>query len=189
MIVESSPFIWFSTARRNTRRLIVALYWAIVLSLFGISQWCDVFRPGHMHAPDLLFPLYLIAFLPAILGGVRAGGMVKPFRGTHWVPLPERDYTQTLFGANRPLIGTMTSADLSLDERDLRDRDRVHFFAYTASRWLALVLLAAQSCAGLVSPVWMLRAGSAAFFLLTIVLWSLPQTLILWTEPDMEEEA
>ena len=82
----------------------------------------------------------------------------------------------------------MTATDLDLDERDLRDRDRVHFQAYTTSRWLALLLLIVQVVAGLAGPAWLLRAGNAAFLLLALVLWSLPQSIILWTEPDMEEQ-
>jgi len=186
MISESSPMIWFSTARRRTRRFVVVVYWIAILAAFSIIQWVNIFRPSHMNGIGLLLPLQIIVFLPAILGGVRAGGLVKPFQGVHWVPLPEREQTQALFGPRRPLIGSSTAADLQLDERDVRDRDRVHFFAYTVSRWLVLLLLIAQSGAGMVSPFWMLHAGNAAFFLLALVLWSLPQSLILWTEPDME---
>ena len=187
MIAESSPFPWFSTARRRTRRLIVVAYWIVALCVFGIVQWKEVLLPGHLGALGLLFPLQAIVFLPAILGGVRAGGIVKPFRGARWVPPPQRDETQTLFGPPRPLIGSMTAADLELDERDLRDRDRAHFLAFTVARWMALVLLAVQLGAGLISSAWLLGAGNAAFFLLALVIWSLPQSMILWTEPDMEQ--
>ena len=187
MIAESSPFPWFSTARRRTRRLIVVAYWIVALCVFGIVQWKEVLLPGHLGALGLLFPLQAIIFLPAVLGGVRAGGIVKPFRGARWVPSPQRDEAQTLFGPRRPLIGSMTAADLELDERDLRDRDRTHFYAYTAARWLVLVFLAMQVGAVFLNPVWLLRAGNAAFFLLALVIWSLPQSMILWTEPDMEQ--
>ena len=188
MISESSPLVWFSTTRRRTRRIAVVVYWIAVLGFFGAIQWIEIFRPSHMHGIGLLVPLQTIVCLPAILGGVRAGGMVKPFRGTHWVALPDRDAPQTLFGPRRPLMGSATAADLELDERDVRDRDRAHFLAYTASRWLVLLLLGVQLCAGLWSPAWLLYAGNASFFLLALVLWSLPQSMILWTEPDMEEK-
>ncbi len=187
MIVESSPFPWFSVARRRTRRILVAVYWIAVLGVFGVVQWTEIFRPSHIGGLHLLFPLQVIVFLPAILGGVRAGGMVKPFRGVRWAPLDDRDQPQTLFGPRRPLRGSASPADLELDERDVLERDRVHFFAYTASRWLVLALLAVQLGTGLVSPEWLFRAGNASFFLLALVLWSLPQSLILWNEPDMEE--
>jgi len=187
MIAESSPFPWFSTARRRTRRLIVVAYWIVALCVFGIVQWKEVLRPGHLDGLGLLFPLQAIIFLPAILGGVRAGGMVKPFRGVHWAPSQQHDETQTLFGPRRPVVNSMTAADLELDERDLRERDRMHFYAYTIARWLILLFLALQVGAVFLSPDWLLRAGDAAFFLLALVIWSLPQSMILWTEPDMEQ--
>jgi hypothetical protein len=166
---------------------VVLSYWVVALGLFGFNLWEQISRPGHARGMGLLFPLQILVFLPALLGGVRAGGFVKPFDGVRWVPLNDRDATQTLFGPPRPLIGSMTASDVQLDEREERDRDRVHFFAYTAARWLALVLVILQCCAGLFSAAWLLECGSAAFFLLALVLWSLPQTLILWTEPDVEE--
>jgi hypothetical protein len=188
MIAESSPFPWFSTARRRTRRIVVAAYWMVALGTFGVCQWAQFFRPGHNSGADLLFPVQIIVFLPAILGGVRAGGMVKPFGGVHFAPIYEREDMQTLFGPPRPLVGSMAASNAELDEREQRQRDSVHFAAYTSARWTALVLLALQCVAGLFSPVLMSRFGSAAFLLLALVLWSLPQTLILWNEPDMEAQ-
>lgn len=187
MIADSSPFPWFSTARRRTRRMVVAAYWLVALGTFGVCQWAEFFRLERHSGAGLLFPLQVVVFLPAILGGVRAGGMVKPFNGVHWVPLPDRDYTQTLFGPPRPLLGSMTASDLELDERERQDRNRVHFVAYTSARWMALVLLALQCVAGIASRTWMINFGAAAFFLLALILWSLPQTLILWNEPDVEQ--
>jgi hypothetical protein len=188
MIAESSPFPWFSTARRRTRRIVVAGYWIVAFVIFVVCQWAELFRSHHPSGIQLLFPLEVIVFLPAILGGVRAGGMVKPFRGVHFAPMNERNDTQTLFGPPRPLMGTMSASDAILDERERRQRDNVHFAAYSSARWLALILLAFQCAIGLASTAWMQRFGAAAFFLLALVLWSLPQTLILWNEPDMEKQ-
>ncbi|MGD0912137.1 MAG: hypothetical protein ABR928_09580 [Terracidiphilus sp.] len=188
MIAESSPFPWFSTARRRTRRIVVAAYWLVALGIIGVYQWAQFFRPGHNPAAGLIFPLQVLVFLPAILGGVRAGGMVKPFSGVHFVPLDGRDYTQTLFGPPRPLIGSMTTSDAILDERERLQRDSVHFAAYTLARWLAFILIVLQCASGLVSPALTSRVGAAAFLLIALVLWSLPQTLILWNEPDVETQ-
>jgi hypothetical protein len=80
----------------------------------------------------------------------------------------------------------MAAGDLELDERERQDRNRVHFVAYTMARWLALGLLVVQLGASFAGTAWLMRIGNAAFFLLALVLWSLPQSLILWTEPDME---
>ncbi len=184
MIVESSPFPWFSCTRRRTRRIVVAVYWVIVLSIFGLYQWVVSLHPSGFYGLALLFPLQLIVFLPAILGGVRAGGIVKPFGKVRLLPM---DDTFTRLNPNQPLMGNISAAEMTLDERDEWDRDRVHYFAYTASRWLVLALAVVQVVAGLAGPQWLLRIGAASFILIALVLWSLPQSIILWTEPDMEE--
>jgi hypothetical protein len=49
------------------------------------------------------------------------------------------------------------------------------------------VLFAVYALLSTFNARWLAQVGSLFFFLLTLVLWSLPQTLILWTEPDMEE--
>ena len=187
MIAESSPFPWFSTARRRTRRIVVAVYWLVFFGLFGRYEWKLAFLSSHIRAELMLLPMYLIVLLPGILGGVRLGGIVKPFGKVRWIPpLYETNGTLTLF--KRPQkLGSFSAQDMTLDERDVNDRDRVHYFAYTASRWLALALLFAQIGAGLASSVWLQRIGAASFVLLAMVLWSLPQSIILWTESDVEE--
>jgi hypothetical protein len=74
-----------------------------------------------------------------------------------------------------------------LDERETDERDHVHYVAYTLARWLALFLFVLYGLLGAIHVPWFGHVGPFFFLLLTLVLWSLPQTLILWTEPDMEE--
>ncbi|MDR3793668.1 MAG: hypothetical protein P4L03_09845 [Terracidiphilus sp.] len=186
MISESYRSLGFSIRRRRTRRVVVVVYWALLVGCLVVLQWADTTKPSHNGFMHLLFPLQLLIFLPALLGGVRNGGMVKPFRGVHFVPLQERDDTQTLFGkADAQFVGN------DPDERETCERDRIHFLAYTAARWMVLillvVLLAVYCLLGADSTVWTTRLGAGFFYLVALTLWSLPQSLILWTEPDMEE--
>jgi hypothetical protein len=78
-------------------------------------------------------------------------------------------------------------AEAPLDERETGERDRMHFLAYTLTRWFALLLLAIYGLVAINFPAALRQIGSIFLCLLTLSLWSLPQTLILWTEPDMEE--
>jgi hypothetical protein len=126
----------------------------------------------------------MLMSIPALLGGVRAGGVVKPFRGVHWVPLQEREDVQSVSLLSGP---PKCDEDASLDERETLLRNRVHFVAYTIARWFALILFAAYGLLALIHPDWLRQAGLFCFLLLALTLWSLPQILILWTEPDMEE--
>lgn len=185
MISTKNQPLGFFASRRNTRRWIVAVYWLLVLGFTSAFL-----RHQFRHAFDAIAILYTIQVLiniPAILGGVRAGGLVKPFRGVRWAPLIDRDDIQTVFGPPKPVVAGLISPEAELDERERHDRDRVHFVAYTAVRWLALLLFASYLALGVFRADWTERLGPTFFFLLTLVLWSLPQSLILWNDPDMEE--
>jgi len=172
-----------SLALRTTRRWLVVGYWLLVALLFVLMELDEskALRRGHGLQP--LFPLQVLVFVPALLGGVKVGGPVKPFRGAHWVPQLERQEIQTLFSKKEPIL-----QDADLDERETLQRDRVHFFAYTAARWMAIGLLAIFCLVAAWNPAWSVRFGSASFYLLVLTLWSLPQSILLWTEPDMEVE-
>lgn len=177
MIYASKP-LGLSIASRGTRRWMLVAFWCVIaasLCTLGASD-------GHGSlATQTAFNMLI--FLPLLLGGVCAGGLVKPFRGIRFVPLQARG-VQTLLHASA-LSEVQESA--RLDERESRLRDRVHFIAYTVSRWLALVLTGVCALLGTYSTVPLSRVGPLLFYLLTLTLWSLPQTLILWSEPDMEE--
>lgn len=180
MIADTKSSWGYSVDRQSRRRGIVVIYWLATAALLGAFARHSIVHHGVFVSgtlPTILF------FWPAILGGVRAGGAVKPFRGMRWVPMTE---TVTLFGKPQTVAG-MNPADGDLDEREMRERDRVHFTAYTLGRWMAMGLFAV--CA--VVDVWraelLVWIAPALLFLLVLTLWSLPQSLILWSEPDVEE--
>jgi|GEM_PF-1837540 len=170
-----------SLALRTTRRWLVVGYWLLAALLFVLVELDEgsALHRGRWILP--LLPLQVLIFVPVLLGGVKVGGPVKPFRGAHWVPLPDREEIHTLFGKSDATI-----QDVDLDERETLQRDRVHFFAYTAARWMAIGLLAIFCLVAAWNPAWSVRFGSASFYLLVLTLWSLPQSILLWTEPDME---
>jgi hypothetical protein len=185
MIVEQYKIFGVPVSQRRTRRVLVVGYWCLV------AFFCRVFLLHQAHhgiedmGPWIVLPA--IFNLSGLLGGVRAGGAVKPFSGAHWIsnsPSTAGEGTQTLFGT-----GLRTGADegWALDERERLERNGVHFVAYTIARWFALLLLAIYAALGAAHVAWFNRIGPFFVFLLTQVLWSLPQSLILWTEPDMEE--
>lgn len=183
MIADTHNTWGWSVNRRSDRRRLEVGYWIFVVALTAAFL-----RFGNIHGtfanPWMVYALF---FLPALLGGVRAGGAVKPFRGLRWVPLNDRDSTQTIFGKPQPVLGGAVASDFELDERETHERDRVHFVAYTAARWGALGLLGLTVAAEAWRPAWMAWMAPTFLFLLVLTLWSLPQSIILWTEPDVEE--
>jgi hypothetical protein len=80
------------------------------------------------------------------------------------------------------------------DERELHQRDRAHFLAYRALL-VGLSLLWLVAIWGLLTPRrlnWGPMSASLMIFgavmvLLTVAL-TLPQAILLWTEPDMETD-
>jgi hypothetical protein len=111
--------------------------------------------------------------------------MVKSFRGALPLMLPvEKSPVQPLFEAAAP---AQTQVPSHLDERETRLRDRAHYTAYAVARWLTLALFAIYAALLVFNPVWANRIVPSFFFLLMWTVWSLPQSIILWTEPDMDE--
>ena len=181
-MITSNKGLRFMVGNRTRRRTLVAFYWSfIALACFAFLRHQE--RHGVVDL-GMLFVLETVVVLPGLLGGVRGGGLVKPFRGVHWVPMLEQGDVQTLL---KPAGTPAILEDVSLDERETRDRDHMHFIAYTVARWLALLLVVVYGTLGAFQVKWFGGVGPFFFFLITLTLWSLPQTLILRNEPDMEE--
>jgi hypothetical protein len=178
MISTNKP-LGFSIARQGKRRGLLVAYWCAILACLCILM--GGFIRGGL-AAQMAFNALI--WLPILLGGVVSGGLVKPFNGIHFTSLQESGKVQTLL---HPAPLSSIEEDALLDERESRVRDRVHFISYTAARWLALALLCVYGLLGAFEAAWLSRVGPLLFYLLVLTLWSLPQTLILWNEPDVEE--
>lgn len=171
--------------RSHRRRLVIAAY-TILAILLAAGWMLDRFRTTG-------FYIYLAAFLMNyfVFGGYGPYGLVRPFTGT----APRQPIPRSLVEVRLNLAGIRPApetADSRNDERELRIRDRVHYQAY---QWicalLAVVWLVAMSENG--------RSGFIPAALLPVLLYlivlpgillavTLPQAIILWTEPDMEDE-
>jgi hypothetical protein len=113
--------------------------------------------------------------LGGLLGGLRQGGPVKPYGK---VPQPEGVQTLNLAG-RRPF-----EESTPLDERELGRRDHAHFTAYR----ILYVTLAFAAAAYLVcllnAPQLTERATPPLLWSFFVYVLSLPQSVLLWTEPD-----
>lgn len=185
-MIESRTVLGISFGHQRARRWAVAIYWSWV-TIFSIAFLHHQAREG-LDGLNALLVVLMIANLSALLGGVRSGGAVKPFLAVPWRLFSDGDDLQRLFSAPPPVMARRDESDTNLDEREIRLRDRIHFIAYTFSRWFALLLFAVYAGLSTLNAAWLIRIGPFFFFLLALVLWSLPQSLILWMEPDMEEQ-
>jgi hypothetical protein len=96
---------------------------------------------------------------------------------------------QHLFAKRQPTQGELIAQEVALDEREIKRRDRIHFSAYTIVQVLVLIFFFFNSALLLwKQQELLLKTDPLLFFLLTLTVWSLPQSILLWTEPDQETE-
>lgn len=172
---------------RSRRTLVVGYYLFFVA--FGVFLlWLR--GPAKY---DRLLPLTF--YLATMLGGLTFSGPVRLFSewqrrfkdGSAWgidanLPHP--------FLKGRPLIDVDRIHQRDrLDEHDLAVRDRAHYLAYSAFRWPAIlaalfggIFLFDATPEQLAHVLLMASVPVAALF------FSLPQAIILWTEPDLEPD-
>ena len=175
-------------APRTNRRVLVAILYA---SLAAAMAGCWFADRWHTSAAYLI--LLTIPFNRLFLGGFYFGGLIKPFSGK-----PPRRNTAPppyLLLALRVYKSEPEENEYRNDERELAQRNSAFYTAYApitvfiALLWLLMNfrdhiprLLARFSV-----PIDSLLYGLATAAAITAV--TLPQAILLWTEPDMEEEA
>ena len=151
--------------RRNRRWLVTAMYLLIaVLFAVGVRN----------HASSSFFVLFFLVIViinPLLFGefffwGKKYGGLLKPFQNNRELPN---------------------------DERELAARDRAHYRAYG---WILISLflilwiddwlpMAARSN---MSPAQLLYLTRSLAWGAWVLAMTLPQAILLWTEPDIEAE-
>ncbi|MGB6828995.1 MAG: hypothetical protein WBE41_13190 [Terracidiphilus sp.] len=178
-----------SMARQTRRRtLVVAIYAVFVLLmavLWATTQWRGT------GAYVIWFAILACRYF---LGGYYAGGLVKPFNGKapkeHQMPPPLLLLKLRVY---QPVLPDDNSAYRN-DERELHQRDHAHYLAFQAVGVAVCVLMFIASMR-LIRPSllsWIPMPPDAMYYGLTLVAMilflTLPQAILLWTEPDMEAE-
>jgi hypothetical protein len=172
------------TSRRRRRALVVVVYAVLVPVAFLFIQNPSV---GHF----LFLSIAVGSANRFLLGGQALGGLIKPFDGKTLKRPPVESSLDDLirWGFHRPQI--LDPKGFKNDERELLQRDHAYSVAYQT---LSLVVF-------LMFMVLFWKRPIAAFgFVLTpidqlaflivlafVAAETLPQSVLLWTEPDMEE--
>jgi hypothetical protein len=176
-------------ARQTRRRALVVGIYAVLAALIAGMWFADQWRA----TGTLVFWSAMLA-CRLFLGGYYYGGLVKPFTGKgpkqydappSLLALKLRVYQPVLDDDNRAFRN---------DERELKQRDRSHYQAYQALG-LAVVLAWLVADIGMIHPQWLAwipMTPFQVFYGLTLValmlFLTLPQCILLWTEPDMDAE-
>jgi len=181
-MISKRKLFGISLARRQARRWLVLGFWAVNLSLavvvslltgkYGASYW-------------LLYSWQLISLplLTGLLGGEGKRGAVRAFEGC---TSEEQAATDNTYMTPEDIAERKRrESKLRLDERDVNMRNAAHYKAYSALRWFIFVAFPVMAVP---PPREWLFLRSILLLTLFLAVWCLPQTLILWTEPDMEAE-
>lgn len=180
-MINKRTFLGIPLARRRTRRWLVLGFWAVNLSLVAVVSLLTG-KDGTFLWLLYSWQFITLLLLTGLLGGDGRRGAVRAFEGPTTEEQAAADNTcmtpEDIAERKRREI------EIRLDERDVKMRNAAHYKAYSALRWIILVAFPFM-VASPPGELFSLRR----FLLLTLflVVWGLPQTLILWTEPDMEE--
>ncbi|HTZ89745.1 MAG TPA: hypothetical protein VMA71_05365 [Alloacidobacterium sp.] len=178
-----------STARQLRRRvLVIAIYAALALLMAVLWATTGLRGSG---AYVIWAAILACRFF---LGGYYAGGLVKPFNGK----APKQTEVPSSLLAIKLRIYQPVPADDDAayrnDERELHLRDHAHYLAFQIIGVAVCVPMFIASMR-LIRPSlmsWIPMQPDAIYYGLTLValilFLTLPQAILLWTEPDMEEQ-
>jgi hypothetical protein len=175
-MVERTKFLGMPLRTQGQRRLLVILYYAVLMGFGVMGLWMGKKTWGPLVAQTLVFG--------GLLGGIRFGGPVKMYAQPHF-PLDMDSTVHTLNLEGRKPFDTSTpEAWVPLDERERTQRDVAHYTAYRILRWgFGMFVLAYFLVSGW-APVWLADRTLFLLWVLLLYVLSLPQAVVLWTEPE-----
>lgn len=175
-------------ARQSRRRALVVVVYAALALVIALTWWWTGWRGTGA------WVIYaMIVACRFFLGGYYRGGLVKPF--VYRKPV-NAEMPPPVLALKLRVYQPVLQADddgFRNDEREMNQRDRAHYMAYQAIGSLVAVEAFVASMR-MLSPklqAWMgmppdeLYYGFALVALTLFV--TLPQSILLWTEPDMED--
>lgn len=185
-MINQRTFLGIPLARRRTRRWLVVGYWTSATALLAFGGLLNLARPGWFaqawYAPFLGL---VCGYLGSMLGGNRPGGPVRDFEGRA-ADRPEL-LDNTIRTLMKPANREWQRENRPLDERDIRLRNAAHYEAYRLLELIVLPIAGALFMA-FATTLSRYKVLCVPIFVLTfLVVYNLPQSLILWTEQDMEE--
>jgi hypothetical protein len=180
-MIKIRKFMGISMARRVRRRWLVVGLWALGLALVIYFPALLRFR-FPFFGPTGEWAFFFGFLLVNVLGGQSRRGFVSDFEGR----TPEDGPGDYSFMTPEDIAARKEAERQNrLDEREVRVRNAAHYRAYVPLRWFAFLLVLAAVTDHRMELADMRE--SLLLLLYLVILW-LPQSILLWTEPDMEAE-
>jgi hypothetical protein len=174
-MIEQTSFLGMPLKTPRQRRLLVVLYYAVLLGFAAAGLLMSKSTWGPLVAQTFVFG--------GLLGGIRMGGPVKAYARPHFpLDMDSTVHTLNLHG-RKPFDPSTPEAWVPLDERERTRRDIAHYTAYRILRWAFGGFVLTYFLVMGWAPAWI--ADKTLFLLWVFLLYvlSLPQAVVLWTEP------
>lgn len=176
-MVEQTSFLGMPLRTQRQRRSLVVGFNLFILAFGALALW-----RSHGRFPLFLLPQTL--FLGGLLGGIKIDGPVKVYEDSS-LPLGNGG-TQTLNLEGRRPFNPLGYSPL--DEREQTQRDHAHYTAYRMLRWTLGTLVLAYWLSLNWTNTWLSARLPILAWMLLIYVLSLPQSVVLWTEPQPPAE-
>jgi hypothetical protein len=173
-MIEQTKFWGMPLRTRRQRRLLVALYYLLLLTMGCVGLWLGPKSWGDLMTFTLV--------LGGLLGGIHYGAPVKAYEEIQ-LPLAMGDGTQTLNLSGRKEDRVWEP----LDERERTERDHAHYTAYRILRWALGAVFVAYWASLNWTYAWLGKELPVLAWVLLVFVLSLPQSVVLWTEPPVLE--
>jgi hypothetical protein len=175
-MIEQTKFLGMPLKTQRQRRVLVVGYYAVLVGFAIAGMWMGMKTWGPLVAQTFIFG--------GLLGGIRMGGPVKAYAQPHF-PLDMDSTVRTLnLAGRRPFDPSTPETWVPLDERERMQRDFAHYTAYRILRWsFGLFVLGYFLVMGW-AAAWIADKTLFLLWLFLLYVLSLPQAVVLWTEPQ-----
>ncbi len=176
-MIQQSSFLGVSLRTRRRRRALVVGYYIFLLAIAAVALYRQKFVPSVLLVQTLT--------LGGLFGGIKMGGPVKYYaERARSVAMSDGSGIQQLNLSGRRPFSVFGLGWEPLDERERQERDRAHYEAFRLLRWtLSLAFISYWSLLDVMQG-WLMSNTPTLLWMVLLYVYSLPQSLILWTEPD-----
>ena len=179
-MIEQTKFLGMPLRTQRQRRLLVVLYYAVLIVFAAVGLCMDKKSWGPLVAQTFVFG--------GLLGGIRMGGPVKAYAQPNF-PLDMDSTVHTLnLEGRKPFDTSLPEAWAPLDERERTQRDIAHYTAYRILRWSFGLFVLGYFAVTLGAATWLADKTLFLLWLFLLYVLSLPQSVVLWTEPQPPAE-